>query len=320
MGGSVTFNPIAVGYPVPNYQWFFNGTPINGQTGPSLTISPVTTSSSGQYQLTASNSSGSASSSAMLTVRLRPDLRITEVQSSTAPNPSVPTADWWELTSFESAPVNLGNWRFNDNSGGLADPSNIPQGTTIGPGETVVFVEGLSPAQFRTWWGAANLPAALQIVGYSGSGLSLGAGGDGIRLWNDTTTTPADTVASVDFGSAQNGTTFNYNPDTGVFGGLSQEGVHGAFRATASPGDIGSPGRIRGAAAPVMLSARLVGTHIRIEFDAVAGHRYILEARESISNGTWSPTGDGLQAVATGPVFFEKSAAASMRFYRVVAE
>ena len=182
IGGSVTFNPIVVGYPLTNFQWFFNGTPLNGETGPSLTISPVTTSSGGQYQLTVSNASGSATSSTMLSVRPRPDLRITEVQSSTAPSPSVPTADWWELTSFESEPVNLGGWRFNDNGGGLADPFNIPPGLTIGPGETVVFVEDLSPAQFRNWWGAANLPAGLQIVRYGGSGLSLGAGGDGIRL------------------------------------------------------------------------------------------------------------------------------------------
>ena len=320
IGGSVTFNPIAVGYPVPNYQWFFNGTPMNGQTGPSLTISPVTTSSGGQYQLTVSNASGSATSSAILTVRPQPNLRITEVQSSTAPSPNVPTADWWELTSFESETVNLGGWRFNDNGGGLSDPFTIPPGVTIDPGETIIFVEELSPPQFRNWWGAANLPAGLQIVSYSGDGLSLGAGGDGIRLWNDTTTAAADTVASVDFGSAQNGTTFNYNPDTGVFGAPSQEGVNGVFRAAASSGDIGSPGRIRGAATAVTLSARLVGSHVRIEFDAFAGHRYILEAREALSGGTWSPTGDTLQAVVTGRVFFEKDATASMRFYRVVAE
>ena len=320
IGGSVTFNPIVVGYPLPNFQWFFNGAPLDGQTAASLTIAPVTASSAGQYQLIASNASGSATSSAVFTVRARPELRITEVQSSTAPGASVPTADWWELTSFESESVNLGGWRFNDSGGGLADPFNIPSGITVGPGETIIFVEGLSPAQFRNWWGAVNLPAGLQIVSYSGDGLSLGAGGDGIRLWNDTTTTPSDTIAAVDFGSAQDGTTFSYNPDTGVFGGLSQEGVHGAFRAPASPGDIGSPGRIRGAAAPVTLNARLVGTDFRIEFDAVAGHRYILEVRESISSGTWSPTGDILQAVVTGRGFFEKEALAAARFYRVISE
>jgi hypothetical protein len=320
IGGSATFNPFAVGYPAPNYQWFFNGTPLNGETGPSLTISPVTMSSGGQYQLTVSNATGSATSGALLTVRAQPDLRITEVQSSTAPGSSVPTADWWELTSFESEAVNIGGWRFNDNGGDLADPFTIPPGVSIGPGETVIFVENLSPVQFRNWWGAANLPAELQIISYSGSGLSLGAGGDGIRLWNDTTTTSADTIDSVDFGSAQNGITFNYNPDTGIFGVPSQDGLHGVFRAAASPGDIGSPGRIRRTAAPVTLTAHLAGTHVRIEFDAVAGGRYALEARESLSDGPWLPTGDMLQAAVTSPVFFEKDATAPMRFYRVVAE
>jgi hypothetical protein len=45
-----------------------------------------------------------------------------------------------------------------------------------------------------------------------------------------------------------------------------------------------------------------------------------LEARESLSDGAWLPTGDMLQAAVTGPVFFEKDATAPMRFYRVIAE
>jgi hypothetical protein len=320
VGGSVTFNAFVVGYPAPAYQWFFNGAPLSGQTGPSLTISPLAASSAGQYELTASNATGVATSSAMLTVRTRPDLRITEVQSSTASSPSVPTADWWELTSFESQSITLGGWRFNDSGGDLSDPFVIPAGVTIAPGETMIFVEELSQAEFRNWWGATNLPAGLPIITYSGPGLSLGAGGDGIRLWNDTATDPVDTMASVDFGSAQNGITFNYNPDTGVFGAPSQEGVNGAFRAGASSGDIGSPGRIRGPARPVTLTASLVGTLVRIEFDAVAGRRYTLEAGESLDTGTWSPTGDTLESTGTGRVFFEKDATASMRFYRVLAE
>jgi hypothetical protein len=319
IGGSVTFDGRAVGYPAPTYQWFFNGAPLSGQTGSSLFISPLTATSAGQYQLIASNASGVATSSARLTVHPRPDLRITEVQSSTAPSPSVPTADWWELTSFESQPVNLGGWRFNDNDGGLMDPFTIPAGITIAPGETIIFVEDRSPTQFRNWWGATNLPAGLQIVTYSGPGLSFGAG-DGVRLWNDTATDPADTMASVDFGAAQNGITLNYNPETAVFGAPSQEGVFGAFRASASPGDLGSPGRIRGTATPVTLFAQRAGTQIRIEFDAVAGQRYALESRESLSDGAWSPTGDEFQATTTGRSFFEKDATAPMRFYRVATE
>jgi hypothetical protein len=319
IGGLVTLSGIVVGYPPPEYQWFFNGAPLDGQTNSSLTISPVS-ASAGQYQLTASNESGVVTSSATLTVRTRPDLRITEVQSSTAAGSTVPTADWWELTSFETQPVSLGGWRFNDSGGGLDDPFTLPAGFAIAPGETIIFVEGLSPAQFRNWWGAANLPAGLQIVTYSGSGLSLGAGGDGIRLWNDTETNAVDTIASVDFGAAQIGVTFTVDSNTGLFGALSQEGVNGAFRAAASPGDIGSPGRTRGAAAPVSLTARLVESQIRIEFNAEAGRAYALETRESLTEGEWSPTGDTLQATSSGPVFFEKDPAAPVRFYRVRAE
>jgi hypothetical protein len=290
---------------------------LPGQTNAQLTLNQLTASRAGQYQVTASNTLGLATNIATLTVRAKADLRITEVHSSQAAGASVPTADWWELTSFESQPVSLAGWRFNDNEGALANPFVLGP-VTIAPGESIVFVENLSAAQFRNWWGT-NLPPALQIITYNASGLGLGAGGDGVRLWNNTTTNATDTIASVDFGAATPGVTFNYDPTTGVFGMPSRLDVNGTFAAAASPGDIGSPGRIIAPATSPTLRARLVNGKMRIEFDAVAGHRYTLETRDDL-NDNWTRTPETIEATQNGQLAFETDPTAAARFYRVTVE
>lgn len=319
VGGAVQFHALAVGYPDPTYTWRLNGQLLGGQTGPSLFLSSVAPGAAGQYEVIASNASGSATNAATLTVRAKPNLRITEVMPVAAASPGVPTADWWELTSFESQPVSLGGWRFNDNGGGLADPFVLPGNLFIAPGQTIIFVEDLSATQFRNWWGASNLPPNLQIVSYTGNGLSLGAGGDGLRLWDNFTADVNDPVASVDFGAATTGVTFNYNPATQQFGALSQLGVNGVFRAAAAT-DIGSPGRIVGPPPGPLLQVLRTGEQLRIEFDAVGGRRYILEVRDDFTTDTWTATGDVLQPATSGRVFFEREMTDGAQFFRVMAE
>jgi len=315
-GGSVQLTALAVGYPSPAYQWRFNGQPLAGATTASLTLSPLAATHAGQYQVIASNEHGSATNTLTLTVRPKPDLRITEVQSSTAPSPNVPSADWWELTSFESQPVDLSGWRFNDSGGGLTDAFVFGVGLVIAPGESIVFVEGLTPLQFRAWWGIYNVPTSTQIISYSGSGLSFGAGGDGVRLWSPLASDP---VALVNFGAAANGVTFNYDPVTGQFGVPSQVGVNGIIRAAAAA-DIGSPGRILAPASSPVLRAVGANGRLEIEFDAAVGRRYSLEGRNDWNGGTWIPTGDVLLATNNASALFGSDCAAANRFYRVLVE
>jgi hypothetical protein len=240
-GGTVTFHVTTAGCPPPRYQWRFNGQVIAGQTTSSLVLSNVTVANAGPYEVNASNAAGTSTSSAILSVRFKPDLRITEVMSDPAPSPGVPTADWWELTSFESQPIDLTGWRFNDSNGGLADPFVITDPLIIGPGETVVFLEALSAANFRVWWGESNLPPGLQIISYTGSGLSFRTTGDTLFLWDNLSTDPNDPVARADFGAATPGVSFNYDPVSQQFGGMSQPGINGVIQAESAP-DIGSPG------------------------------------------------------------------------------
>ncbi|HKX62181.1 MAG TPA: lamin tail domain-containing protein [Verrucomicrobiae bacterium] len=319
VNGSAEFRAVAVGYPPPSYQWSFNGQPLTGQTNAMLVLLNIGPNQAGAYQVSASNESGRVTDVATLTVRFKPDLRITEVMSSEASSQGVNTADWWELTSFEAQAVDLSGWRFNDSGGGLADAYIFPAALFINPGESIVFSEGLTAIQFRNWWGAANLPADLRIISYSGNGLSLGADGDGIRLWDAQTADANNTIASVDFGTATAGISFNYNPGTGQFGANSQLGVDGVIQA-AMTSDIGSPGRIRGTTPDLFLQVLLVDGQIQIAFDAVRGFRYSLQTQIDLETATWELTGDIIQPSANGPTFFQKENTGSHRFYRVVVE
>jgi hypothetical protein len=319
MGGSVTFVSAAAGNATPSYVWRLGTQVIAAQTGPSLTIANVNATNEGEYTVTASNANGTASASATLVVRPKPDLRITEVMSSPISPVGVTTADWWELTSFETQPVSMQGWRFNDNSGGFTDPFTISAPVVIAPGESIVFVEAITRAQFINWWGATNVPAALQVVTYTGGGLGLGAGGDSVNLWDGTTVDVADTVASATVGNATTGVSFGYDPAPQQFGGLSQLGVNGVVRAAAST-DIGSPGRIRTTGPPPTLRGYFVGDEFQIEFNATAGSRYRLETRNDFDDSDWSPTGDVLEPANNGVVFFTRPKATTARYYRVAVE
>ena len=313
LGGSVRLNAYAVGYPAPTFEWRFKDQVLPDETNSFLILSDLAPANAGLYQVTASNVHGSVSSSATLAIISKPDLRITEAMSQPTSPTGVSTADWWELTSFESQPVSLGGWRFNDNTGGLIDPFIIPQGVTIRPHESMVFVEGLTEAQFRAWWGVQT---SVQIVTYAGNGLGLGANGDGLRLWNNFTTDAADTVASVNFGVATVGVSFNYDPVTGQFGALSRLGVNGVFRA-ATANDIGSPGRILAPASSPVLQVTREGSSIRIAFNGSVGRRYSLEVKDETG---WSPTGDSYFATNNTQASFLKAITSDPRFFRVTVE
>ena len=227
------------GCPLPRLTWRFNGQVIPGATEPILDLGNVSPADAGVYQVVVSNRFGTVTSSATLGVRTKPDIRITEVMSSQFPGATVPRADWFELINFEPQAVDLSGWRFNDSTGGLADPFVI-QGIVIFPGETIIFVENLSAAQFRTWWGAANVPSNVRIFTYAGSQLSFSDQGDTLFLWDNL----SEIVTTAEFGLADPGVTFIMHPFTGEFGIKSEVGVHGAIRASSSPGDVGSPGVI----------------------------------------------------------------------------
>lgn len=187
-------------------------------------------------------------------------LAITEAMSSAATTQGGATvsanSDWWELTNFSTNTLDLTGYRWNDNQGGLigADPTPFDK-LRIGPGESIIFFQSNSPAsmspeQFRAWWGPA-LPAQTQVVIYEGNGLS--STGDGIRIWPPDAVSDVEVVDSVDFGAAIRGSTFVYDPASGIFGLVSTNGGADGPVKAATADDLGSPGRNSG---PVALTIK----------------------------------------------------------------
>jgi hypothetical protein len=91
-------------------------------------------------------------------------LVITEINSDGTPG------DFWELTNFGASSVNIGNYKWDDDSASPTDPFafTIPSGTTIAAGESIIFSVGIAPAAFRTAWGLA--PTVQVITGGPGLG------------------------------------------------------------------------------------------------------------------------------------------------------
>lgn len=163
------------------------------------------------------------------------------------------TADWWEVTNYGSAAVDITGWKFDDNSFAFANSVALNGITSIGPGESAIFVETASPLTdlpaFRTFWGGSAATAA--IGSYTGSGVSLSSAGDGIVLFNSIGT---EVTPRVTFGAATTGSSFFYQYDTigdpttspNSAAVVSTAGTLGGqvtyLSATTSPQNTGSPG------------------------------------------------------------------------------
>ena len=129
---------------------------------------------------------------------------ITEVMSSSGTTP-----DWFELTNDGSSAVSLSGWKMDDGSFNINAAVALSGITSIGAGESVIFVEsagGAGVGSFRTFWGGLT---NVQVGYYSGSGVSLSSGGDGVCVFNDL----GVNVNQVSFGAATLGSSFFWGWD-----------------------------------------------------------------------------------------------------------
>jgi len=67
-GTDITLTGDATGVPAPTYQWQKDTQPLAGETNPSLTLTAIEETDAGSYTLVATNSEGSVSSTAVITV------------------------------------------------------------------------------------------------------------------------------------------------------------------------------------------------------------------------------------------------------------
>jgi uncharacterized protein YjiK/2',3'-cyclic-nucleotide 2'-phosphodiesterase (5'-nucleotidase family) len=186
-------------------------------------------------------------------------LFISEVAPWSSGNSPV-AADWFEVTNTKAVAVDITGWKVDDNSQSPAAAVALSGITSINPGESVVFIEtadlaGKTTAFLNNWFGT-NPSSGLRIGNYTGSGIGLGTGGDQVNLYNGVSSTP---VSSVLFGASPTSapfTTFdNAIGQSSLVTPITQfsaVGTNGAFIASNSTSEIGSPGTIITAPCPTI--------------------------------------------------------------------
>jgi len=185
---------------------------------------------------------------------------ITEVMSSSGSTP-----DWFELTNDGSSAVSLTGWKMDDGSFNLAAAVALSGITSIGAGESVIFIEsagGAGIASFRSFWGGL---ANVQVGYYSGSGVGLSSGGDGVCVFNNL----GVNMNQVSFGAATTGSSFFWgwtaqgSIDPNYSGLVSTVGTIGSQVSFVSADPIGNVGSL-GTAIPAPGLAAAAGLALAV--------------------------------------------------------
>lgn len=321
---SVTLTASAFGNPPPAFQWQLNGTNIDGQTDSQFSFNLSNTNQAGIYTIVAKNSAGTNTASTILIITPKPNLHITEIMSSESTNNSTgdtsKNSDWWELSNFGNFPVNLQDYRWDDNHFSFSDADTITNNVTIQPGESIILAEDMTPDQFRAWWGPQNLPANLQIITYPKIGFS--ATGDAVTLWNAAATTESDFIDSVSISTATRGISFGFDPtqlsDSGFLGfapdGLSMADINGAFVAPIG-GDVGSPGTIVNL--PRFTSITQTNGGFALSWFTQPNWTNSVQFKTNLTDPNWT-TLINLPGSNTNVMNFIDPVTSTQRFYRVI--
>ncbi len=184
-------------------------------------------------------------------------LFISEVAPWSSGNSPI-AADWFEVTNTTTSAVNISGWKVDDSSNSFGSSVALNGITSIGAGESVIFIEtsgsqtaaGNAAAFVNTWFGG-HAPAGLQIGSYGGSGIGLSTGGDALNLYNSAGVLQANVVFGANAGSLGSPPTVLQAFDNAAglnnttISNLSTAGhnaaygiTHGGATETGSPGEI----------------------------------------------------------------------------------
>lgn len=180
-----------------------------------------------------------------------PALYVSEVAPwSSGNSPAALGADWFEITNGGTSAIDITGWKIDDSSASFANAVPLNGITTINPGESVIFLEAApgdlaaKKAAFLETWFGSNAPANLQVGSYSGSGVGLSTGGDGVNLYN----AAGVLQTGITFGASPAGPFPTFDNSAGLNNAavsqLSEAGVHSAFAAAGDAAEIGSPGTV----------------------------------------------------------------------------
>ncbi|HVU28218.1 MAG TPA: lamin tail domain-containing protein [Verrucomicrobiae bacterium] len=164
-------------------------------------------------------------------------------------------ADWFELKNTGSSAVDITGWEMDDSSDSFSKAVPLTGVTSIGAGQTIVFIENTDPngsggallsptdtttlnANFASAWFGSNVPIELTLANYGGSGVGLSTSGDAVNIFDSL----GNAVTGVTFGAAPAGATFDNT--AGLSGAISQASVVGVNGAFSDGSEIGSPGNV----------------------------------------------------------------------------
>jgi hypothetical protein len=190
-------------------------------------------------------------------------VRITEVAPWSSGNSPVVAADWFEVTNFGASAVSISGWKVDDNSNSFASSVALNGITSIGAGQSVIFVEGTAAkaTSFVDNWFGGIAPAGFAIGTYSGSGIGLGTGGDAVNLFN----AAGVLQTRVQFGASPLASPFatfdnSIGADNVTLATLSAVGTNGAFSVVhLGISEIGSPGAVAAVPEPETYAMLLAG-------------------------------------------------------------
>ncbi|MBI5771884.1 MAG: immunoglobulin domain-containing protein [Verrucomicrobia bacterium] len=200
-GSSVTFGVATIGLPEPTLQWRRNGAAIAGATAAQLTLANVQTADAGDYTVVATNSVGSATSSAATLNVVTMVARHGIVGNGYVAGSTVTISNTF---TFSGTPASLGwqvvvpaGWSYA--SGGGAEGDVKPAAGSTG---TIAWAWTTSPASPLTFTYTLNVPAgetaertlsAVTLAQVNGSTQSVAATPASLAIG------PAPTVHSADF-------------------------------------------------------------------------------------------------------------------------
>lgn len=187
------------------------------------------------------------------------NLIISEVDAAGSGNLAY-SADWFELTNTGASAIDITGWKMDDSSPSFSTAVALRGVTSIGAGQSAVFLEnGTNAASdaalnstFKSAWFGANAPAGLIIGNYGGTGVGLSTSGDAVNIYDAS----GALITGVTFGASTTGFTFDNKAGlTGPISALSAVNLNGAF-TSASSSEVGSPGAVPiPAALPLLMSA-----------------------------------------------------------------
>ncbi|HEX3857334.1 MAG TPA: lamin tail domain-containing protein [Verrucomicrobiae bacterium] len=321
IGQTLTLSVQASGFPTPTYLWSKDNSSLPDQTNNNLAISLSDTNQSGVYSVVVTNSAGGTNVSFTVNVTPAPNLVITEVMSGESTNNSNGDTsghgDWFELSNLGNFAVNLFGYRIDDSHNSLAQSAAVINQTTIQPGESVVFVQNMTPQAFRDWWGT-HLSTSVQIISYNGNGQGLSGTSDEVHIWNAAATTDADQITSVGFGAGTDGNSFGFDLDfldQSGFDGftLTTPGIDGALAATVG-GDIGSPGAIINL--PCFTGLTQTSGGFVLSWASQPNWNYTIQYKTNLTDTAWTTLTQILSG-DTNFMTYTNTTSDARRFYRV---